>query len=229
MHTQQTFTVHSLVLAALLWLGSVSAHATGPVTPLALYGPEAFYTVERKGKTIGHYRLQFEQQPDRLNVNVEMQLQIRVLALFNYRFDYRAQEQWTADGRLQRLEISIDDDGSLKTHSIQRQQNQLCRVEADNCAPLGEQLLTSNHWHPYLPQQQQLLNTLTGEVSQLNVTELGRDTLQLGDETIVATHYQLGGDLDDTHSWYDQNGRWLGMEFSARDGSRIRVRLQERL
>jgi hypothetical protein len=178
MHTQQTFTVHSLVLAALLWLGSVSAHAIGPVTPLALYGPEAFYTVERKGKTIGHYRLQFEQQPDRLNVNVEMQLQIRVLALFNYRFDYRAQEQWTADGRLQ---------------------------------------------------QQQLLNTLTGEVSQLNVTELGRDTLQLGDETIVATHYQLGGDLDDTHSWYDQNGRWLGMEFSARDGSRIRVRLQEKL
>lgn len=27
-------------------------------------------------------------------------------------------------------------------------------------------------------------------------------------------------------TWYAPNGRWLGMEFSARDGSRIRVRLQ---
>lgn len=221
---------HILISALLLATAQIAtAQASAPsgfVSPLSLYGAEAFYSVERKGKTIGHYRLRFDQQSDRLLVDIEMQLHIRVLALFNYRFEYAAQEQWAADGQLQRLNVRIDDDGVLTQHYIERQNNQLCRVEAKICEPLGQRLLTSNHWHPHLPQQQQLLNTLTGQVSQLSVTELGRETLQIGDKSIAATHYQLGGDLDDTHSWYDQNGRWLGMEFSARDGSRIRVRLQ---
>ncbi|MET4001106.1 DUF6134 family protein [Marinobacterium sp. MBR-109] len=222
---------HYILLSAILLLGMLPATGRAAAlpagqTPLDLYGAEALYTVERKGKTIGHYRLQFDQQPDQLQVHVEMVLQIRVLALFNYRFEYTASEQWSADGQLQQLSVSIDNDGKRTQHRIERQNNQLCRVEAAGCDLLGQQLLTSNHWHPHLPQQQQLLNTLTGQVSQLNVTDLGRETLSFGNDSIVATHYQLGGDLDDTHSWYDQNGRWLGMEFSARDGSRIRVRLQ---
>lgn len=218
--------VSALLLATVQAAAAQVGVATGFVSPLNLYGTEALYSVERKGKTIGHYRLRFDQQADRLQVDIEMQLQIRVLALFNYHFEYAAQELWSADGQLQKLNVRIDDDGALTLHRIERQNDRLCRVEAAVCEPLGQRLLTSNHWHPQLPLQQQLLNTLTGEVSELNVTELGRETVQLGNEVIVATHYQLGGDLDDTHSWYDQNGRWLGMEFSARDGSRIRVRLQ---
>jgi len=223
---------HHILFSTLLLLGMLPATSQGiplPVgqRPLELYGEEALYTVERKGKTIGHYRLAFDQQSDQLQVRVEMALQISVLALFSYRFEYTAQEQWSSDGQLQRLSVMIDDDGERTEHRIERQNNQLCRVGIAGCDPLGQQLLTSNHWHPMLPQQQQLLNTLTGKVSKLQVKQLGHEPFSLGQQSIDATRYQLGGDLDDTLSWYDQNGRWLGMEFSARDGSRIRVRLQE--
>ena len=225
---------HHILLSTLLLIGMLPTGGQAMPLPMGqqpvdLYGPEALYAVERKGKTIGHYRLQFEQQFDQLQVRVEMALQIRVLALFSYRFEYTAQEQWSSDGQLQRLSVMIDDDGERTEHRIERQNNQLCRVESAGCDPLGQQLLTSNHWHPLLPQQQELLNTLTGEVSQLQVRRLGDERFSLGQQRIDATRYQLGGDLEDTLSWYDQNGRWLGMEFSARDGSRIRVRLQEAL
>ena len=41
---------------------------------------------------------------------------------------------------------------------------------------------------------------------------------------VPVTGFRLGGDLDNTLSWYDQSGIWRGMTFKAKDGSTIDVR-----
>lgn len=110
-------------------LSLLFASAASAVEPLRLYGDEVYYSVERKGKPIGDYRLSFEENE-------------------------------------------------------------------------------------------------TGDVSRLDVQLEAEEQLQVGARQVTALRYRLGGDLDDTLSWYDLQGRWLGMEFSARDGSRILVRLQ---
>ncbi len=206
-------------------LASVSAEA---VEPLRLYGSDAIYSVERKGKTIGEYRLAFRAQPDdRLVVNVSMQLQLRYLGLFKYDFSYRAEEVWQAADRLVAMDVIIDDDGDTRRYRLERRSDGLYRLNGDTDAVrLGDSLLTSNHWHSGLVEQSRLINTLTGEVSRLNVVLQGEEHIQIGARQVRARRYHLGGELEDTLSWYDEQGRWLGMEFSARDGSRIRLRLQ---
>ncbi|MBR9829338.1 MAG: hypothetical protein GYB41_11935 [Oceanospirillales bacterium] len=213
-----------LAKSLFLLLLALPAHA---VEPLQLYGAEALYTVERKGKSIGQYRLSFQSQAKGgFDVDVAMQLQISVLGLFHYDYRYRAREQWES-GRLAAMQVYIDDDGDTREYRFNRRADGLYRLN-NNAGDerLGDNLLTSNHWHPLLMKQTQLLNTLTGNVSQLKVELQGEDELQVGERTVSARRYRLGGDLENTLSWYDERGRWLGMEFSARDGSRIRVRLQ---
>ncbi len=210
-------------LLSLLFASTASA-----VEPLRLYGDEVYYSVERKGKPIGDYRLSFEEnETGGFSVDVSMQLQLRVLGLFNYDFSYRAEEHWQGPDRLLAMTVSIDDDGDRRALRFERRADGLYRLGDDSSATrLGDRLLTSNHWHPQLVQQAQLLNTLTGDVSRLDVQLEAEEQLQVGARQVTALRYRLGGDLDDTLSWYDLQGRWLGMEFSARDGSRILVRLQ---
>lgn len=83
--------------------------------------------------------------------------------------------------------------------------------------------MPTNHWHPIILEQQRVLNTLTGKVNDITVQRVGEDALTLDSATVAATRYRFDGELR-LHSWYDDDGRWLAMDFEARDGSIIEYR-----
>ncbi len=195
------------------------------IDPISLYGREATYTVERKGTPIGTYHLRFMPwKQGGLQVDVEMQLQFSYLAVFDYEFQYQAQELWLGDEHLERMDVRIDDDGKVSKYRFIRRQDGLY-LDQDNepATYLGRQLLTSNHWHSGVVKQDKLINTLTGGVSALDVSLEAVEPVEVGGQTVMARRYRLGGELGDTQSWYDNNQRWLGMEFGVRDGSRVRI------
>jgi len=37
------------------------------------------------------------------------------------------------------------------------------------------------------------------------------------------SHFSLGADLDQTETWYDNQGRWRALKFNAKDGSEIQI------
>lgn len=220
--------MRNLFLAAMLLVLALPVNA---IEPLSLYGQEAVYTVERKGKPIGTYQIRFAPwQQEGLQVDVEMQLGFRYLALFDYEFNYRAREYWQGNKRLERMQVQINDDGKQTEYRFSRKEGGLYRDNAEQGDEyLGDQLMTSNHWHPGVVQQDALINTLTGSVSKLDVTLEAAEAVTIGSHRVEASRYRLGGELGDTLSWYDQRGRWLGMEFSARDGSRVRIWMEPEL
>ncbi|TVQ70402.1 MAG: hypothetical protein EA373_06730 [Oceanospirillales bacterium] len=188
----------------------------------ALYGQKIEFDVYRSGRSIGTHRIEFSEEQGMLRVDVEMDLHIRVLAVFNYRYNYQAIEWWK-DGVLQRLEVQVNDDGDLTRISAMLEGDQLRLVEGDETRWLPTDLITTNHWNVAILSQEAVLNTLTGESSSLSVEFLGDAKAPAGAEDVAVRMYRLGGELEDTQTWYDENGRWLGMEFSGRDDSRIRL------
>ncbi|GAB2590914.1 DUF6134 family protein [Nitrincola alkalisediminis] len=191
----------------------------------ARYAGSALYDVYRDDRLIGTHTLHFAEEGDLLRVDAEMNLQIRFLGMFNYRYLYQATERWHK-GELQSLEVRVNDDGKETEIQMQRQGDVL-RVSQEGKTheiEIEGTLLTTNHWNVDILSQQQVINTLTGRLSTLNVERIGEIEVPRGaDERVIVPHYRLGGDLKDTETWYDEDGRWLGMEFSARDRSRIRV------
>lgn len=188
----------------------------------ALYGDTVEYAVYRRDAPIGTHTLRFSKEDGLLRVDVEMDLQIRYLALFSYRYRYQATEWWQ-DEQLVRLEVSVDDNGDLQ-QIVGQQTGALLRVEAGGAERMLEpELITTNHWNSAIVEQTRVLNTLTGQASEIAVEVLGAEQVPAGETWVDATRYRLGGELIDTDTWYDDQGRWLGMEFSATDRSRIRL------
>ena len=216
----------------LLWLllffwsltasGATGFDARDAEKVIALYGEEVVFEVERAGRPIGSHRINFSREGEQLRVDVEMRLQIRFLAIFPYHYRYQASEWWHK-GRLLRLQVAIDDNGNQQHFDAATDGNVIRLDMNGQSRELPAGLLTTNHWHPHILQQQQVLNTLTGQISPLAVHALGEIMVPSAGDLVAARHYRLGGELRDTETWYDDQGRWLGMEFSARDNSRIRL------
>ena len=81
-------------------------------------------------------------------------------------------------------------------------------------------LFPTNHWNANVVNERVVLNTLTGELNRVEIISRGVETLKSRHGEIKGQRYSYTGDLD-TEVWYDQKGRWVGMEFKGKDGSII--------
>ncbi|WP_151704418.1 DUF6134 family protein [Nitrincola alkalilacustris] len=215
--------VKALLISALLSAAALQVQASQLAErAFALYGDEAQFDVYRRDTPIGEHSLRFSQEDGLLRVDIEMALQIRYLALFSYNYRYQATEWWQ-DEQLVRLEVNVDDNGTQQVISARREGDQLMVDSENGRLSLESGLITTNHWNRAILDQTRVLNTLTGQVSEIEVETLGQDQVPFGGELVDAMRYRLGGELIDTDTWYDAEGRWMGMEFSATDKSRIRL------
>jgi hypothetical protein len=200
-------------------LASRSATPESAPDPLALYGEEIYFDVYRKGDRVGFHRVRFQGDRRDLTVRSEFRLQIDVLYLTVFRYDYRSEARWRR-GKLDRLRVTLDDDGERSTLDASRVGDGL-KVRYDDGSYLAAlPLFPTNHWNAGVLEQDRVLNTLTGRLNAVRITPAGREAVATENGEIAATRYIYSGDLE-TEAWYDDAGRWVKMRFKGRDGSTI--------
>lgn len=223
--------IHRLVLAAAIVAAAVglpglaaagpsSAVAAAGVDPFALYGSSISFDVYRDGQRIGRQRTTFSRAADSgIRVHAALDLKVKVLGFTAYSFDYVSTALWR-NGEVERLQVEVDDDGKV-TQIDGRATTRGFRVTGPNgsaLAPAG--ILPTNHWNQRQVRQPRLLNTLTGEVEAVTVTDLGEATVETGSGPRRARHYRYTGGFE-AESWYDDGGRWVKLRFKGRDDSTI--------
>lgn len=182
------------------------------------------YDVYRNDKPVGEYRINFEPSQEQLKVEVEMRIETRIFGLFSYDYNYRAQEVWR-DDQLESLVVNMVTNGDEEQIQARRQGDLLKVIDQKGRERLlPAKLLTTHHWFDTILTQSQVLNTLNGETSEIAVQSEAEQVWTIDGLAVPVTGFRLGGDLDNTLSWYDQSGIWRGMTFKAKDGSTIDVR-----
>jgi hypothetical protein len=78
----------------------------------------------------------------------------------------------------------------------------------------------TEHWSKAFLGNGALLNTITGKLNDVETVTLGSAFVPTASGIARAERYRLDGDLK-IETWYDGDGRWLGMRFAGRDGSTI--------
>jgi len=188
------------------------------IDPFRLYGDEIRFDVERDGDVVGQHVVTFTRTDQGVRADSRADVDIGLLFLSAYRFRYQAREVWN-DGELQSIEASTNDNGDYSRVQAVRDaaglviQSPQGTFEAPTIAP-------TSHWNAALLRGGPLLNTMTGELSQIQVFDQGLETIATRNGSLHARHYLYSGDLNG-EIWYDSDGRWVKLRFRADDGSII--------
>ncbi len=191
--------------------------------PIKRYGNELRFQIRRNDAPVGSHIVQFNQGRDGLQVIAQSNIDISFLGFNAYSFAYRSESMWYDKG-LRALSVRVDDDGD-KTEVTARKNNQDTLVVN---GPKGAQVLPgsifpTDHWHCGVLDSNTVLNTITGKPNAVHITANAAEMLRTTNGTLRATRFTYEGELATT-AWYDQDGRWVGLEFRARDGSTITYR-----
>lgn len=174
---------------------------------LPLYGEEMQFDVKRNGKKIGEHFVTFKQENDKLIVNAETKIRVKFLFITAYKFDYKAEEVWQ-ENELKTLTAYTNDNGDV---------SEVNYTYKNDSSPL----YSTNHWNPNVLSADNVLNTITGKTNNVTISKMGWENLSIQDETISALRHDYSGDLKDVTTWYDEKGRWVGLQFKSEDDSII--------
>ena len=209
--------------AACSLIAGAAAASTGCsedwLDPRMLYGSEILFDVYRDGQPVGAHTVRFRDEGERLVVDTRFDLEVSLLFITAYRYSYSSTEVWQ-DGCLQSVRAVTNDNGDRSV--VQAEVTpQLTRIDG----PRGEitapgHLFPSNHWNADVLDEDRVINTITGEVARVAITDRGADRVAVNGQSVPAQRYRYTGDLD-VDVWYDNAGRGVKMRFAVQDGSTI--------
>lgn len=191
--------------------------------PETAYGQAVNYGIFRNDKPVGQHTVEFRHGETGLQVLVESRIVVSILKVPVFKFNYNAEEVWQA-GKLMSVATTVVEKGKTKSATLTPDGAEQTLVDTDGNRTRASLGFTSNHWHPGVLQNTTLFNTLTGRANRYTLTEVGQETLEVANSQIDATRYRYSGELN-SDVWYDNQGRWVRLQFSADDGSVIEYRL----
>ncbi len=178
-------------------------------------GDEIRFKVLRKGKPFGTHIVRFEVSEDgsfSVISDVDLKAGLGPITVFRYSLD--STEQWR-DGKLVGLVGTTNDDGDEETVKASLTGTDL-KVEGSGYSGfVSYDIIPSSHWNREEAYSSRLLSTESGEILDVEVTEIGRETIDVAGQPIPTTHYRLVSDLT-VDLWYDDQSRWVKLGFEAR-------------
>lgn len=190
---------------------AADGRATAPVTA------RLDFAVSRADSPIGTHRVAFTPLGDRLQVDIEIALEVRVAFVTLYRYRHVSREIWVGD-RLVALDTRTDDNGAR--HEVRG------RATADGFAVEGTggpvlapaDIVPTSYWREDLLRTGAMLDTQSGRLVAVTVTPVPPPP----GEGRPARLYRLSGDLD-SEIGYDAAGDWITLRFTA-SGAEIAYR-----
>ena len=175
-------------------------------------------------KKVGKHSFTVSEADGQKQVQSEASFKYTILWVPAYRYKHSAAERW-ADQCLIELNASTNANGERIQVKGERTGSGFNLVNGDGQAELPECVMTFAYWNPAFLEQSRLLNPQTGEFVDVQVQELGSETLEVRGEAVAATRFKLTAYEIDLTLWYSPNDEWLALESVAKGGHIIRYEL----
>ena len=180
------------------------------------------YEIVRKEKRLGFQTLNFSKNDDGdlvVDVYIRIDFKFGFIPLFRYLHENR--EIWR-DGQLMALVSKTDNNGDDEFASLRRTANGLVGSGTKVAGAITHAALSTSYFNPNFIRQEALISSQDGRVLEVDIEEVGIDTMPTPDGPVEAVHYRLSGDLR-LDIWYSRAGRWVGSAFKIGDET-IRIR-----
>ena len=196
------------------------------MNPFELYGGCIAFSVFRKGKKIGSHKVSFKGEPENFTVKAECHLAVNLLFFTAYKFQYSSVSQWS-EGVLNSLDVSTTINGIKSRVKARREDYELSIIGKKGKSRVKLPIFPTDHWHFGVVDENIVINTLTGDLNNVVILRKNQERLTCGSRSFLAQRYSYTGDLK-TDVWYDEEKRWVGMQFAGSDGNLVDYKLREK-
>jgi len=175
------------------------------------------------GREVGRHQFTLEGAGPERRLRSEAQFEARVLFISFYSYLHEAVEGWQGDC-LQSLESRTETNGKRQAVSAATRDGRLTvmrpkgRDEHDGC------VMSFAYWNPEILKARQLLNSQTGELVPVTITEQGQETITVRGRPLAATRHRISADQVQIDLWYADQ-QWIALEALAPGGRRLRYEL----
>lgn len=209
------------VLALLL-----AAPAAGSTPPPAgdAGGREWDFRVLLDGKEVGWHRWTVHADGASTDVESRASFDVRFLFLNAYRYRHEARERWRGNC-LAGLEARTETNGDVEEVAAQSLGDTLLVAGPEGDARLPGCVKSFAYWNPDILGATRLLNSQTGELLPVRVTDLGRDSVEVSGRRIEATRHRLSAPGLQIDLWY-AGDRWVALEAPTPGGRKLRYELR---
>lgn len=201
----------------------VGGAALGLASPWPLRAAETAerrFRVYRDGSDIGGQTTRVSGSGDRAEVEVEVDLAVKIFGITAYRYTLRSRETWE-NGLLMSLDGETDDDGEVTVAKVRRTSDGLI-AEGTWKGEIPSNAATTTYWTQAFLDRAVWISTQTGAPLEVSVSRDGEEIIPGFSGDILCQRWQVTGDLPLT-LYYDDRGEWMGNAFEA-GGEQARFR-----
>lgn len=194
-------------------LGAAAAALMPVGLVAAVNGVSRRYQVLRGGDRIGSQSVTVRRDGGHIEVEVAVEIRVRVLGITAYRYEMTNTEIWD-DGRLMRMDARTDDDGTRDFARARRDGGRLMVEGSGFSGEAPEDCATTTYWTPDFLGRRTWISTQTGRLLSVRAARRGTVDLALPSGKVSAEKWQVTGDLDLELFYAD--GEWVGNRFAAK-------------
>jgi len=184
------------------------------------------YSVNRGRSTIGTQTINFQSDGEKLVVDINVKIGVKLLGLDIYGFNQDTEEVWHGN-RMVAVRSMVDDDGDSRRVELAEKEGVLTGTYNGKVRTVPAGTFPNSLWHPDTIFQQQIVDTTRAKLRGTHVSGGNLETVHLPGGSVQARHYSMQGEFR-REAWYDAQGVLIAAELIARDGSRVRQELIKR-
>ena len=183
---------------------------------------EWHFNVWADGWPIGTHTFRVVDEEGQRTVETIANFRPKILFVPVYRYDHRDRESWQ-DGCLQKIDADTDDNGNVMHLGGQASRDGF-RLQSGSV--LAGCVHTFAYWDKRFLDQSHLLNSQTGEYTDVVITDLGKQKINIRDQDVEAERYTVNAGKFTIDLWYSNTSEWLALESLTWNGHRLRYERQ---
>ena len=205
------------VLTAVLLIPSLTSARSNDETRLD-------FDVFLNEKKIGTHYFELQSEDGIYEVKSVANFKYTVFFIPAYRYQHNNNEVWQ-DNCLMEFNARTNANGK-EIEVSGSQDGEVFRLAGDaDESQLPECIMTFAYWNPDFLSQRQLLNQQTGEYVDVQIEQLGTESLEVRGEAVTANRFKLTSPDAQLTLWYSAENEWLALESVAKGGHIIRYEL----
>ena len=186
------------------------------------YKPIHEFEIYRNNKKIGFHKLSFKNIEDKIVVNtqIEMIVKLGIIPVFTY--FYKGEELWVDNNFIRAKTITKKNNKNFKFESERKNKKMEIKSRGKVFFEDSDSLITS-YWNQNWMKKKVLIDSQHGKKRLINVEKKNYEKIKTVNGDVFAQRFKVTGTQDkpngkkiDYDIWYDEEGRWVKIIFKVK-------------